>query len=116
MTALELINLLQKVENKKSRVLFKTDEDYPFHYDIRGLVEKNINEDNLDLDRGNHKPCIVLTEAKPIIDKETNSCGNPNHPNGAWHEATPYPITLFDRIIYWWRNKKYGCSCEVKDE
>ena len=45
------------------------------------------------------------------------SCGNPRHPNGAWHPATPHPL-------YSWRNRREvkafekrreanGCGCLV---
>ena len=41
-------------------------------------------------------------------------CGNEKHPNGAWHEASPCPMTIFEQFIQWWRTKKYGCGCPVR--
>ena len=46
------------------------------------------------------------------------SCGNERHPNGAWHEATPYPA---DHDIRGWtlhkiRTRRNGCGCKVKKE
>ena len=42
-------------------------------------------------------------------------CGNPRHPNGAWHEATPLPYPgpsgWLESIRQWWRIRKYGCPC-----
>lgn len=41
------------------------------------------------------------------------TCGNPRHPNGAWHPATPYPMTLIGRLVMRRRGAKYGCGCAV---
>lgn len=43
-------------------------------------------------------------------------CGNGKHPNGAWHPASPYPITIIDRLKQWLRTRKYGCGCDVVDK
>lgn len=44
------------------------------------------------------------------------TCGNPKHPNGSWHEATPLPASweILKRIRFWIRTKLNGCGCEVK--
>lgn len=39
-------------------------------------------------------------------------CGNPDHPKGAWHEATPMSMSWIEQIKQWWRKRKYGCGCK----
>lgn len=43
-------------------------------------------------------------------------CGNPRHPDGAWHPATGMAASWQwkERIIQWWRIRQYGCRCAVK--
>ena len=44
-----------------------------------------------------------------------NLCGNPRHPNGAWHIATPLPYSWERRANR--RRKRnireHGCGCDV---
>lgn len=39
-------------------------------------------------------------------------CGNPRHPRGSWHPATPLPYPgpsgWLEAIRQWWRTRKYG--------
>ena len=48
---------------------------------------------------------------------DTTQCGNDNHPNGAWHEAEalPYSWQHIQNFRRWWRQRKYGCACPVKE-
>ncbi len=43
------------------------------------------------------------------------TCGNPNHPDGAWHPAGPLPYSwqYIKRVRNWWRKRAYGCDCSV---
>lgn len=40
-------------------------------------------------------------------------CGNPKHPNGAWHPATPIPASWqwIKCFMYWINTKLWGCGC-----
>ena len=46
---------------------------------------------------------------------ENVKCENSNHPNGAWHKASPMPMSneWWKRFKWWWRKTRYGCGCEV---
>lgn len=41
-------------------------------------------------------------------------CGNPQHPDGAWHRAGSYPVMLRERLVQWWRRKRWGCGCPTR--
>ena len=45
-------------------------------------------------------------------------CVNPDHPDGAWHPASPLPASWQwgERIRQWYRIKKWGCGCEPDAE
>ncbi len=47
------------------------------------------------------------------LDGYDPQCGNPRHPRGPWHPATPLPLSSdwLERIRQWWRRRKYGCGC-----
>lgn len=40
-------------------------------------------------------------------------CGNPHHPNGAFHNIAPYPYSwhFIERFKQWRNYKRWGCSC-----
>lgn len=42
---------------------------------------------------------------------ETTLCGNPEHPDGAWHPAAFYPITWSQRRRAKRNKRHHGCSC-----
>lgn len=46
--------------------------------------------------------------------KEDTRCGNDAHPNGAWHLASPLPLSWdwAERLKQWRRIRKYGCGCK----
>jgi len=46
------------------------------------------------------------------------TCGNDKHPNGAWHKAGYEPLSTdwCARIRNWYRMKKYGCICPIKEK
>ena len=48
----------------------------------------------------------------------STSCGNTKHPNGAWHEATPYPAghDIIGWTLFEIRFRRNGCGCKVKKE
>jgi hypothetical protein len=43
----------------------------------------------------------------------TSCCGNPRHPLGPWHSATPLPHSCnwLERFRQWTRRKRWGCGC-----
>ena len=48
---------------------------------------------------------------QPVAD---TLCGNPRHPDGAWHAATPLPTTFRKSAAFRRRVRKYGCGCKIK--
>ena len=48
-----------------------------------------------------------ILRLKRIKRAKMNKCGNPKHPNGAWHEATPLPLSnrWLERFKQWVRRK-----------
>lgn len=40
------------------------------------------------------------------------TCGNGEHPDGAWHPSAPVPVGVLATLAYRLRKRVQGCGCK----